>query len=822
MQYSKNVILPLVFLFAFLTSEAQKIPVRVVNVSTKFPVLNAAVFNTDMSKGTLTDSEGYFDLGLFTPEDSIWISHTSFENIGFTYNDIIDNQYTVMLEPDMVLLEELVVAQYDLCDNYFEVSNMTSRIGTDELSFSIGRTIAEIISDEGNLPIRKGYASDGNLIIRGLSNNKILYMVDGIRVNNAVSGNGIFDFFSELPINAINQIDVIYGPSSVLFGSDAMGGVIRFTTRAPKLSDSDRVLVFGNGQAGLSTADKGRNASFDFNFGKLKWASFTAVSAQSFGNIKTGANKKPMVSNQSQLPNWGLKPSYSEYMNEKDTMFLNSNPEILIGSGYSKYNLLQKVLFTPNQLLDITAGVHFTSIGEVNRTDLLNYQTNNKPVYAEAKLPPRTALNGILQVLSKKENNFYTYLNATLAYGLQNQHRVSRLYNNKYRLHNEENITTTALNLDFIKLVNNVNKLNYGLEYNYNTVASDAWTEHIIDRSIDNALTLYPNGGSENSSYAVYLNYNWLLATSITVTGGIRYNYVELISNFKHAELFSLPSPSIEIRTGAPAANIGFSTNIVETIKLNVLGSSGYRIPNLNDYGIVRLDNNFVRVPNAKLQPEYNYSVEAGLHFSFLDELSFYTSAYHTWVRNAMLLAPFTFDNGANTIVFNGVTYNTIAFANTGKASLKGVNFGFVFDSRGIDPKPSVRIKNKLRILGTVNWVTGAETDTKEPLPYVSPVFGNLTVQGIIDGLKLESYVNFQAKKSIDEISLYDTRALIEATTNGYPAWYTINLRSSYRLNRNFEVQLALENLTNVHYRTFGSGISEHGFNISLCLSVSF
>jgi hemoglobin/transferrin/lactoferrin receptor protein len=60
------------------------------------------------------------------------------------------------------------------------------------------------------------------------------------------------------------------------------------------------------------------------------------------------------------------------------------------------------------------------------------------------------------------------------------------------------------------------------------------------------------------------------------------------------------------------------------------------------------------------------------------------------------------------------------------------------------------------------------------------------------------------------------------ATPQGTPAWYTLNVRMAYQLNKMLQAQLALENILDRNYRVFASGISAPGRNLIITLRASF
>ena len=91
---------------------------------------------------------------------------------------------------------------------------------------------ADILTDVPGLSVVRSGAFGGvaQVRMRGASPGKTLVLVDGVPVNDPAEVNGAFDF-SGLELSDIERIEVLSGPQSSLWGSDAIGGVIAFTTR---------------------------------------------------------------------------------------------------------------------------------------------------------------------------------------------------------------------------------------------------------------------------------------------------------------------------------------------------------------------------------------------------------------------------------------------------------------------------------------------------------------------------------------------------------------------------------------------------------------
>ena len=166
-------------------------------------------------------------------------------------------------------------------------------------------------------------------MIRGFSTNRLTLSVDGVRLNNAIfRGGNIQNVISIDPFN-IQNTEIVLGSSSVIYGSDAIGGAMNFQTKKPVLSETDSIFFKLNSISRNSSANREKTAHIDFNLGFEKFASLTSFSFSDFNDLKMGANG----------PSDYLRPEYVQQVDGQDVIFDNSDPRVQKHTGYSQFNL---------------------------------------------------------------------------------------------------------------------------------------------------------------------------------------------------------------------------------------------------------------------------------------------------------------------------------------------------------------------------------------------------------------------------------------------------------------------------------------------------
>ena len=251
-------------------------------------------------------------------------------------------------------------------------------------------------------------------------------------------------------------------------------------------------------------------------------------------------------------------------------------------------------------------------------------------------------------------------------------------------------------------------------------------------------------------------------------------------------------------------------------MKISGTVSSGFRTANVDDMNkVFESAKGRVIIPNAFVKPEQTTNLDVTVSKTFKKKLNVEVNGYYTKYSNALTIGRAQL-NGKDTITFDGANSQIYSMQNAQNAFVYGAYFGMNYD-----------VNKKLSISGSINYTYGRiNTDTTDyPLDHISPVFGRFGVVYKHSKWKAEFFTVFNgAKKSADYNLVGEDNALYSADpVKGFnPAWYTLNLRGFYQINKTLQVQLAVENLLDQHYRTFSSGYSAAGRNFMFTLRGNF
>lgn len=704
-----------------------------------------------------------------------------------------------------VNLEEVTLSASRFAEMKKYVPQQVQTVGAEKIKFMNQQTTAEMLTHTGNILVQKSQLGGGSPVIRGFEANKVLIVVDGVRMNNAIYRGGHLQNVLSMDNSILSKTEILFGPSSVLYGSDALGGVMSFYTKNPELAAGEKSLATsGNAFFRYSSAYNEKTGHLDFSIGGKQLASLTSFTFSDFGDLKQGSNYYD------KYPDWGKRSFYVERINGTDSMISNRNPNKQVQTNYKQYDLLQKLLFKFGNVQNVL-NFQYSTTGDVFRYDRLT-ETNNAGIAKNAQwyYGPQQRLLASWQ-LNLPAAKIYDFGNITTAYQNIEESRHNRGYKSSKLNHRNENVQIASLNADFKKTIKKY-EINYGAEFVYNKVLSTAYSENIVTGEQAALDTRYPDGGSNTQSYAAYGTLLYKFGTSVILNGGLRYSYNRLYSKFIDKTFFPFPFNDIEQSSSALTGNAGIVFLPKGGWRIAALVSTGFRTPNVDDMSkVFESGAGTVIIPNPNLNPERTLNYEATVSKSFLNRYQVSGTVWYSNYTNA-LSTDFSTYNGSPTIVYNGTTSQVITVVNKNKAYVWGVSGTIAGD-----------IDSHFSFSTVLNYTYGRikESPNNYPLDHVSPVFGRTSFFTKYGKFKGELFALYNAAKKPADYNLRgeDNQIYSADPVNGYtPGWVTANLRTSYEINKYAMIQFSVENIFDKYYRVFASGLSAPGRNFVVTL----
>lgn len=706
-----------------------------------------------------------------------------------------------------VSLNEVTVSVTRFAHSSKSLAQTATVLSAKKIAFYSQPTTAELLTHSGSVFVQKSQLGGGSPVLRGFEANKIVITVDGIRMNNAVFRGGHLQNVITMDNSILSSTEILFGPSSVLYGSDALGGVLSFYTKDPALSTTQKKYIKAAAYARYSSAYNEQTIHADVETGGTKLASLTSFTYSDFGDLKQGKNRSD------DFPNWGKRNFYVERINGVDSMVVNDKPEKQVQSGYKQYDFLQKFLFKTGAVQHVL-NLQYSTSSDIYRYDRLT-ETNGagKAKSAQWYYGPQKRFLAAWHI-KLPASAAYDKATITPSYQDIEESRNNRNYRSANLNHRIENIKAAILNADFSKKIKQV-ELGYGAEITYNKVNSSAYTQNIVTGTRSSLDTRYPDGGSNTQSCAAYASSLVNVSEKFTLNTGLRFSGFRLFSKFHDTSFFPFPFSNIEQNASALSGNLGLVFLPGNAWKLAALFSTGFRTPNVDDMAkVFESGNGTFIVPNPNLKPEKTYNYELTVSKEFDKKATINVTGWYTDFVD-ILTTDFSTFNGSGTILYNGSLSDVVTIVNKNKAFVTGFSANL-----------NVNFCRHMSAGSVITYTYGRikESPKDYPLDHVPPTFGKTFLAANYGKFSGELFALYQAAKNSANYNLRgeDNQQYSADPVRGFtPAWITANLRTAYQFNKHVGLRLAVENIFDQYYRVFGSGLSAPGRNFSGTVRVS-
>ena len=516
-----NKVVFIIFFMFFAIGSAQEI--RVLDFYTKEPIINVAVFNADKSKTALSNLDGSCDISIFSSNERITFKHISYEVFKSSKSQLLRNNARAYMVIKPEQLDEVVMSISKWEQQKKDIPHKIASIDARSIAFTNPQTSADLLQNSGKVFVQKSQLGGGSPMIRGFATNRLLLTVDGVRMNNAIFRGGNVQNVISIDPYGIKNTEVIFGPGSVIYGSDAIGGVMNFYTKNAMLTITDSLSFSGNANYRYASANNENTGHFDFNLGKKKWAYLTSVSYNSFDDLKMG----------SRGPDSYLRKNYVTTTNGVDALTTNDNSQKQVSTGYDQVNFMQKITHKPNNNWNLNMGLFYSETSDYSRYDrLIRPDRDGTGLFsAEWYYGPQKWFMGNIQVNKKGKGKFYDGLKITTAYQYFEESRNDRNYQDPILYSTKEMVNAISTNIDFENKKIGDLRLYYGAEYVYNYVNSDGSQKNISTNVKTDAASRYPDG-SAWQTVAGYLNGEYKAKPNFTLLSGLRYSHVWIDAEF--------------------------------------------------------------------------------------------------------------------------------------------------------------------------------------------------------------------------------------------------------------------------------------------------
>jgi hemoglobin/transferrin/lactoferrin receptor protein len=779
---------------------------RVLDYESQKPISGVQLVDKKSKASTSTTEEGIANLSVFQGKPPLTFSRLGYKSKTLSWEEIEALNYLIYLESSSLTLATTVISASRWNQNEADVSGKVRQLDSEWLDLRNPSTTADWLGSSGEVFVQKSQLGGGSPMIRGFSANRLLYSIDGVRMNTAIFRSGNLQQVISIDPFSLQNTEILFGPGAVMYGSDAIGGVMVFETLRPNHENQE---LKGNVASRFSSAYSEKTVHADFNYGKGKWAFVTSASYFDFGDLKMGKNKGQASY---------LRSSFVERLNGIDQEIPNSNPRKQIGTAYKQANLMQKISFKPSEGSTIDYAFHYSSTGNIPRYDRLIEKRDGKLRFARWDYGPQRWLMQQVNWKTTNPTKIYDQAKITAASQYFEESRIDRRVGNATQFERLEQVQASSLNADFIKNLFKSHFLNYGFEAVINQVDSRGQAINISNQQVTDASARYPN--SSWTSWAVYANYAAPLSPKLKMQSALRYNINGINADFSNNfKFYPLPVLQFKDNYHSITGNLGLVYQVDPSFSISPQLATGFRAPNVDDMGkIFDSEPGSLLVPNPQLKPEYAYNAELNLNKELFGTLKVDVTGYYTWLDKAMVRRPTTF-NGQSELLYDGELSQLFSLQNAAFAEVKGIQAGI-----------EVAISKELLLTSNYNWQKGVEElddKSRSPSRHAAPAFGasKLRLNGKKGTLELSAQYSAampfekMPQEEIAKPSIYATDAQGKPYS---PAWMIVNFAARIPITPKIQVNAGVENLLDLQYRGYSSGIVSPGRNFQLSLRGTF
>ena len=798
-------------LFVLLCGMARGQTLTVTATDTGEPLEFVRIMSAEPKILVYTDELGQANIEAFRGVMAIEMVMIGYQSVTLSYDQLANKSFTAALKPLSISLGQAVVSGTRWNQSSLDQPAMIRSIRTREVILQNPQTAADLLGANGDVFIQKSQQGGGSPMIRGFATNRLLYSIDGIRMNTAIFRGGNIQNVISLDPFTIENTEVLFGPGSVLYGSDAVGGVMAFTTLRPRFSSSDEIKTSGKAVVRYASANGEQTAHFSVNAGSRRWAALTSFTTSNYGDLRMGRHGPADY-----LRLWSVSR-----IDSVDRVVANTDPLVQAPTGYEQLNLMQKIRFAPGGVhgkLNFDYAFHYSTTTDNPRYDRLIELRNGVPREAEWYYGPQVWMMNSLSIDCAASNRAFDKLRVRLAHQQFEESRVSRRFNSINRNIQVEEVTAWSANFDFMKSFHHGIQLTYGAEGVLNQVVSNAEQENLDTGLRSDAASRYPQ--ADWLSWGFYATGTKKFEHGLTLQAGVRYNTFAIDANFSgNSEFYPLPALTTAFQASALTGNLGlvYSANDRRTVSFNL--ASGFRAPNVDDIGkFFDSAPGIVVVPNPTLKAERAYNAEIGYAQIFGESIKLDFAAYYTLLDDALVRRPFAL-NGQDSIIYLDQLSEVQAIQNGALATVYGMQAGI-----------EVKLGRGWNFSTKINWQRGDEElddGTTSASRHAAPWFGLTRLDYEMGKLNLQLNARYSGGVNPDRMP-FEERAkphlyLSNADGELYaPGWYTLNFRALVKLNEFFQVTAGVENITDRRYMPYSSGLVASGRNVVMAVRMNF
>ena len=727
------------------------------------PIADVNIYFAATTIGATSDQNGNFIIENAPPgQRLLLVSHIGYQpksiqlklGVGETKN------IKIMLTPKILNLNEVISTASRHVETVFKSQLNVAIAAREKIIIRTSPNTADALREVPGVLVQKTTAGHGAPVIRGMIGKDVLLLYNGIRLNKPTFRFGANQYMNTINAESLDRIEVTKGPGSVMYGSDAIGGVVNMISESTQSGEPGTGSHFSIASR-LGTADQSRvmNAAFGSRIGRLSIAG--GVGLKKIGDLTAGKTIGK------QIP-----------------------------TGYDEWNANFRLGAPINSQTSIDVDVLTVQQDKVPRFDKYVTKEFLPGDYETYLYDPQNRYLASVSLRSQPLNlSWINSIKWNISYQFEEEGAVERKTGSSAITKNRNDLTTIGSYLQINSVWRNLHVLSYGYEWYWDRLKSSRTQQK--NGIISSQRGDYPDG-SEYRSLGLFLNDNLVFNSRIDVNLGFRWSRVALSSLLEH------PFGKFEDEYSDLTGTIGLSYK--PKLWLNVIAryAKGFRAPNFNDTVVLKVSNAGVDAPSPGLLPEKSHNFEIGMKLN----------------KEKLTGALFLFYNRVLDLIdrYRG-TYNGLDFYDENGNGIRDPGEADIFQKRNVargyitgwEIDGKFQFSEQWSVRGFAFWTYGQDQTFNEPLSRIPPLMGMAAIQYLpLKKLSLETFVRAATKQHrLSSRDKDDNRIPL----GGTPGWSTLNFRLAWKIRSQLRLNLTLENIFDETYKEHGSGVYSPGRN---------
>lgn len=635
-------------------------------------------------------------------------------------------------------------------------------------------TVPEALTAVPGVLVQQTARGQGSPFLRGFTGFRTVALVDGIRLNNSTFREGPNQYWSTIDALAVERLEVVKGPSSVMYGSDAVGGSVNALMRAPHYGIDENVRWSGGSYYRFGSAERAHLGRGEFGAGEReRWGFRLGFSAKTFGDVEGGedVDRQPHT-------------AYEQWDTDgKAEFFLSPNTKLTLAYQRTEQDDVERTHRT-------IYGLTWEGLARGTERRHLFDQTRQ---LTYARLAHATGRGDELV--------------GTVSWQVQDEFQFIERGNGT-RQENDVDVDTLGFSLQGVS-PSHVGQWTYGVEYYHDFVGSAQRNYTAVGALTSTAIQGPVSDDATYDLLGIYLQDKIPLAGRLSLTLGGRFNWAQADAGRVRDPITGNPTSFRDDWANAVGSGrLLWHPDEEERWGLYTGASQGFRSPNLSD--LTRFDiarSGELETAAFDLGPEKYLTVEVGAKTARTNWEGG-VAYYHTFIDDLIVRTP-------TGNIIDGV--NEVTKRNASEGWLHGVELS-----------GRIHVGEGLSLFGQGAWQEG-EADSfpasnvasvRAPLSRMHPLMGLVGLRWDATGFFVEAFGQAAAKQ--DRLSPEDERDAQRIPPGGTPGWATLNFRAGYEWKGKLYLTAALENALNEDYRLHGSGYNQPGRNFKFCAEYQF